>query len=241
MRLCRALAPDATDPGPARMLALLLAERAKPDEALAWAERALALDRGDAHSWAALARVRLRAGTLADAERAFGEALTRDPRLGSALGGLRAIAELERRRGQALFGARQWSAAAAAFTVAVRCRPDAAAWHDLGAALHEAGRHPAAQDAYRAALALAPDRVETWHNLGAVLQALRDVAGAMTAYGRAYRLKPGSFPRIAQELAAGNPGRVWLDAGDLRRALSLAADGARPADGATTPEDHQRE
>jgi Flp pilus assembly protein TadD len=128
--------------------------------------------------------------------------------------------ELAQALGQMLFSAGRPGEAAEALATAARLLPgEAAVQHDLGAALHEAGRPAEAIAAYRAAVALAPGRVESWHNLGSSLQATGDLAAALLAYGRAYRLDPGSFARIAQELAAGNPGRVWLRAADLRAAL----------------------
>ncbi len=227
-RLYRFAADRGTDPTPPRMLALLLAEDGDTEQAVRWARRALALDPRSAHSHAALGRVLLRAGQVEAAEQAFQDALTLDPQMEAAQGGLTALGEAQHRRGQALFRARRWDDAVAAFAVAARRLPRSpAVWHDLGTALHEGGHLARAVAAYEQVLSLAPDAAETWHNLGSVRQAMRDMDGAVAAYARAYALRPESFPRIAQELAAGNPGRVWLRAGDLRR--TLASLGAWPS------------
>ena len=98
--------------------------------------------------------------------------------------------------------------------------------HDLGTAHHEAGQLAAARASYEAALQHEPGRAETWHNLGSLRQVLHDLGGALSAYGNAFRLRPDFFPRIAQELAAGPAGRVWLRAADLRATLARTGDEA---------------
>jgi len=220
-RLYRQAAETAADPTPARLLALLLSEDGQSKAAVTWAQRAVSLDPAAALSHAALGRVLFQAGQLGDAERAFGDAVLLDPGASAAQQGLAAVAGLQHRRGLALFHARQWHEAATALATAARLLPrNPDFWHDLGTALHEGGCLAEASDAYTKATALAPDRAETWHNLGSVRQGLRDMDGALAAYARAFALQPESFQRIAQELAAGNPGRVWLRAGDLRRTLA---------------------
>ncbi len=220
-RLYRSAAETATDPTPARLLALLLSEAGQPEAALTWARHAVSLDPDVGLSHAALGRVLLQSGQLEDAEQALHTAVSFDPSISAAHQGLAALAGLQHRRGLVLFRARQWHDAAIALAAAARLLPESSdAWHDLGTALHEGGRLAEAAGAYVKSTELASDRAETWHNLGSVRQGLHDMDGALTAYARAFALRPESFPRIAQELAAGNPGRVWLRAGDLRRALA---------------------
>ncbi len=214
-------AETATDPMPARLLALLLSDDGQSEAAATWARRAVSLDPNAGLSHAALGRVLLQAGQLEDAERGFHAAISLDPGIGAAQQGLAALAGLQHRRGLALFHARQWHDAAIALAATARLLPESSdAWHDLGTVLHEGGHPAEAAGAYVRSTALAPDRADTWHNLGSVRQALHDMDGALAAYARAFALRPESFPRIAQELAAGNPGRVWLRAGDLRRVLA---------------------
>ena len=220
-RFYRSAAETATDPTPARLLALLLLEDGQPEAAVTWARRAVSLDPDVGLSHAALGRVLLQAGHFEDAERALHTAISLDPSITVAHQGLAALAGLQHRRGLVLFRARQWHDAATALAAAARLLPESSdAWHDLGTALHEGGRLAEAASAYVKSTTLAPSRAETWHNLGSVRQGLRDMEGALTAYARAFALRPESFPHIAQELAAGNSGRVWLRAGDLRRALA---------------------
>lgn len=220
-RLYRSAAATATDPVPARLLALLLSEDGQSEAAVTWARRAVSLDPNAGLSHAALGRVLLQGGQMDDAEQAFHDAVSLDPSASAAQQGLTALGGMQHRHGLALFRVGQWHGAATALAAAARLLPDNPnVWHDLGTALHEGGRLTEAAGAYLKSTTLAPGRAETWHNLGSVRQGLRDMDGALAAYARAYALRPESFPRIAQELAAGNPGRVWLRARDLRRTMA---------------------
>lgn len=221
LKLCRLAAEGADDPGPARLLAVLLADAGQTKDALTWARRAIALGLTSAPSHAALGRVLVLDGQPVQAERAFRAALAIDPSLNAACQGLTALGEMRHRAGLALFQAKQWAQAAQALTEAARLLPRRAdILHDMGTAHHEAGDLAAAQASYEAALRYGPARAETWHNLGSLRQALHDIGGALAAYGNAFRLRPDFFPRIAQELAAGPLGRVWLRAADLRATLA---------------------
>ena len=227
LKLCRMAAEKANDPGPARLLAVLLAEAGQTKDALTWARRAIVLDRISAPSHAALGRVLMQDRQPVEAERAFRAALAIDPTLNAACQGLTALGDMRHRSGLALFQAKQWAQAAQALTEAARLLPRRAdILHDLGTAHHEAGDLATAQASYEAALQYEPARAETWHNLGSLRQMLQDIGGAMAAYGNAFRLRPDFFPRIAQELAAGPAGRVWLRAADLRATLAHAGDEA---------------
>ena len=223
LKLCRMAAEGADDPGPARLLAVLLAEAGQTKDALTWARHAVSLGLTSAPSHAALGRVLVQDGQPVQAESAFRAALAIDPSLSAARQGITALGEMRHRAGLTLFQARQWAQAAQALTEAARLLPNRAdILHNLGTAHHEAGDLVAAQASYEATLRCEPARAETWHNLGSLRQALPDVGGALAAYGNAFRLRPDFFPRIAQELAAGPAGCVWLRAGDLRATLARA-------------------
>jgi len=177
------------------------------------------------------AALRLRPGS-ADARRAYAAALVACGNLDRAVAAVHrhpTAGEVRHALGQMLFGAGQFGQAAAVFAAAAALLPhDAAVRHDWGIALHEAGRPTEAIPVYQDTLACDPARAQTWHNLGSLQQALGDMTAAMAAYGRTYALDPASFPRIAQELAAGNPGRLWLRAEDLRHSLAALA-GVEPS------------
>jgi tetratricopeptide (TPR) repeat protein len=68
-------------------------------------------------------------------------------------------------------------------------------------------------------LTLSPDRVDALVNLGILLQDTGRIDEAMHSFGRAYRLKDSTFGRIANALAAGHAGRIWLNLEDLRSDL----------------------
>ncbi len=208
---CRLAAPE-RDPAAARVLGLLLAEAGEA-EALRWGRHAVGLDRS-AESLAALGRMLARLGRWTDASAVLQEALALDP-------GLTAAQDLLGRAAAGAFAAGQFGSAATAYRTISTLHPhDPAPLHSLGTALHEAGEPAKAIGPYRAALALDGARAETWHNLGSALQATGDLPGALQAYAGAYRLDPACFPRIAQELAAGRAGQVWLSAEALRARLS---------------------
>lgn len=131
--------------------------------------------------------------------------------------------------GQVLLRSGRAAEAVHALTAAAALLPaDPAVRHDLGTACQAASDRAGAIAAFRDALSRDGARADTWHDLGGSLQSAGDMDGAMAAYGRSYALNPVGFARIAQELAAGNPGRVWLRAGDLRHALAAAADPRSP-------------
>ena len=98
---------------------------------------------------------------------------------------------------------------------------NASLWFDLGVALQETGSLPSAIAAYRRALALQP-QARAHHNLASALQHQGDMAAAMQEYARAWKFDEASLPRIAQDLAAGRNGRVWLNVDTLKQALEDA-------------------
>jgi hypothetical protein len=64
--------------------------------------------------------------------------------------------------------------------------------------------------------------VQAHHNLASALQHAGHIEAAMQHYARAWALDPASFPRIAQDLAAGCNGAVWLTAGGLKGTLQAS-------------------
>jgi len=221
------------DPVAMRLLGLLLAEAGQFEEAQHWAGRAVARDRS-AETLAAAGRILAVMQHWPAAAAALREALLLQPDFAAArrlLDRAEAAAAAMQAEATGLFAAGRFTEAAALFREACGVRPgDPTLLHALGTALHEAGHPAEAVDAYRAALAAAPDpaapgHVASWHNLGSALQATGDLDAAMAAYARAYATDPASFPRIAQELAAGPAGQVWLSAAALRAKLHATAHG----------------
>lgn len=216
------------DPVAMRLLGLLLSEAGQFEEARHWASRAVARDRS-AETLAAAGRILGAMRHWAASATTLREALLLQPDFAAArrlLDRAEAAATAMQAEAAGLFAAGRFAGAAALFQEACAVRPgDPALLHALGAALHEAGQPAEAIGAYRAALAAAPRHVASWHNLGSALQATGDLDGAMAAYARAYATDPASFPRIAQELAAGPSGQVWLSAAVLRAKLHATARG----------------
>jgi tetratricopeptide (TPR) repeat protein len=190
--LCRALlALDDPALGPA----LNDAAARHPTQAGAWLELAVALQR---------------AGRPGPALAAFVRAAAADPALALAWFG----------QGVLLREAGRLEEARAALNRAVVLDPQAApAWFALGLACQDEADEAAAATAYRAALAARPEFAEAAVNLGIALQRQGDMAGAMQAFRRAVAVRPDTFGRIAQALTAASTGTLWLDTGDLRRAL----------------------
>ncbi|MGI4945943.1 MAG: tetratricopeptide repeat protein [Janthinobacterium lividum] len=211
-----------------RLLGLLLAEAGLFDEARLWAARATARD-GSAETLAAEGRVLAAMRDWPAAATVLRQALAVQPGFTAArrlLDRVEAAGAGAQSEAAQLFQSERFAEAAALFRQACLVRPgDPKLLHALGAALHEAGQPGEAVAAYQAALAAAPRQVASWHNLGSALQAVGDLPGAMHAYARAYAADPASFPRIAQELAAGRSGQVWLTAGALRARLHSIARG----------------
>ena len=222
IRACRTAEPD-RDPVAARLLGLLLAEAGALTEARHWVGRAVASDRS-AVNLAAEGRVLALMRLWVEAVAVLREALAMQPDFTPArllLDRTEAVGHAAQRDARTLFASGRFAEAAEMFRQASQLRPaDAALLHGLGTALHEAGEPSQAIVAYRSALAAAPERLESWHNLGSALQATGDLAAAMHAYARAYAIDPACFPRIAQELAAGRCGQVWLSAAALKARLA---------------------
>jgi tetratricopeptide (TPR) repeat protein len=95
----------------------------------------------------------------------------------------------------------------------------ASVWFDLGLARQDLRDYAGAATAFRKAIELKPDHVESIFNLGVVLQEAGNLDGAMRAYSQAYRMRPASLGNIAMALTSASHGRLWLDEGALRRAL----------------------
>ena len=228
-----------------RLLALALAGAGNFAEAEKWAAIALARDPGSVETLAAQGHILVQSGRAAAGRTVLERAVALQPGFAPAhrllvhialCGGdnQQAVGQLERaaqalpqeawpraQLGRLLAGLKQFGAAAGHLSRAAELAPeDASLSYDLGVALQESGQAEAAIAAYRKALVLAPGMVRARHNLASALQSCGDIATAMDFYAHAYKLEPASFPRIAQDLAAGSTGQVWLKAGALKARLA---------------------
>jgi tetratricopeptide (TPR) repeat protein len=111
-------------------------------------------------------------------------------------------------------------AAAVMLERAVGCdRNSADAWFALALVRQDQGDLAAAAEAYQRALDIRLDFAEAAVNLGTCYQEIGDVSAAKANYRLALQLKPETFGRIAQALAASPVGEVWLDIAALRKSL----------------------
>jgi tetratricopeptide (TPR) repeat protein len=110
--------------------------------------------------------------------------------------------------------------AAAPLEQAVECgQSNSDAWFALALVRQDHRDFAAAAEAYRRALEIRPDFAEAAVNLGTCYQEIGDVGTAKANYRLALQLKPETFGRIAQALAAAPVGEVWLEAAALRKSL----------------------
>ena len=227
-----------------RLLALALAAGGDLQEALRWIEEALKRDPAAIETEAAQAQILVQAGRQDVARKVLEQLLARRPDFAPAHHLLVHIATMcgtpsflkalrnaatnlpqkswpHQQLGRFLAAGGDYKQAVEPLAKAASLRPnDADAQYDLGVALQESGQTQAAISAYRKALALQPGMVRARHNLASALQSRGDIRAAIAEYTDAYKREPASFPRIAQDLAAGSTGQVWLRAGDLKAKLS---------------------
>lgn len=213
-------------------------EQQRLPEALAEAERAVAIEPGDHRTWAMLGDARSRLGLADEAIRAYRAALRLNER------------DVASREALARLLAGGGKADAAHRTLAERsgARADARTLVALGVADFNRQRYALAEDAFRKAVASSPELAEGWEKLGMALARMKRDEDAATALDRALSLEPrlvearieraalrarrGDRPgaladaRFAAESASDDP-RAWrslasnaVAAGDATAALS---------------------
>jgi len=198
------------DNAPARLLAGRIARAAGDfSAALSHFDRAIALS-PQRDLFVEKARTLDQAGLRAAAREAWAAILKVIPDHQEAAG----------RLGRLAFEDGELAKAAAHLERATAGEAPASVWFDLGVVRQDMRDHDAAEAAYRKVLAIAPDHAEAALNLGIVLQEKGAPDRAMDAYATAYRLRPDMFGAIAMALTSAPHGRLWLDAEELRRALS---------------------
>ncbi|MEX0678389.1 MAG: tetratricopeptide repeat protein [Pirellulales bacterium] len=143
------------------------------------------------------------AGRLADAEKAFRQALAVDPQNSFALHQLGALA----------MDARRFDRAVEFLEKAVRAEPSRAAYHaNLGLCYRHLGNAAQAERSLRAAVELEPGLVQVHAALGALLHAAGRLAEAADCYRRVVQAEPGS-PDAHFDL-----GSVLQNLGDIEQA-----------------------
>jgi tetratricopeptide (TPR) repeat protein len=163
-------------------LAGLLAETARPREAVRFCQAALAVDPDGAH-------VRCRLGQILGASIRDHEGAVREQRAVVARDAT--VAGHHRNLGEALLDKGDHRAGIDAFRRAIQLDPeDAKAWSHLGWALSKTGDLEGAILAYRKALDLDPNLAGAWSGLGRVLGAKGDVREALAVCRKAVGLDP---------------------------------------------------
>lgn len=143
-------------------LAVIDLQESAPDEAVAWLERALAVEPGHRRYREALAQALAMAGRQAEAARLYRALLDEDDTL----------ADLWFSLACALQAQGALPAAADAWRAVVQREPNRAdAWNNLGNVLRLLNHADAAHDAYRRALDIQPGDANALTNLGTLLQA----------------------------------------------------------------------
>jgi tetratricopeptide (TPR) repeat protein len=186
-------------------------------------KQALSLDDTRPGAWVTLGMIFAQQGNIDEAERAFGDAIARNPR------GADAYREL----GLAEQRAKRWDKAEAAYRKAVELQPKAWSSHNyLGSFLNVRKRFPEAETEFRTAIDLAPANARAWSNLGGVYLAQErwdeaekalDEALRNQRYGPAYSnlayiqyYVRGQFADAARTLeqatqAAPRDSRIWMN------------------------------
>jgi eukaryotic-like serine/threonine-protein kinase len=122
-------------------------------------KQALDLDDTRPGAWMTLGMILAQRGDATQAEKAFNEAIARNPR----------GADTYRELGLAYQRARLWDKAEAAYRKAIALQPKSWSSHNyLGYFFYSRGRYPEGEAEFRRALELAPENARVWSNLGGV-------------------------------------------------------------------------
>jgi tetratricopeptide (TPR) repeat protein len=188
-----------------RRMSLLAEQFGRPDLALDWIGKAVALEPDNLHYLFAEAVTLQEAGRLADAEARYRRMIAINPDLADVHSNLGVVLRGQGRKAEAL----------AAYQRAVALSPDSPVFLDnLGIALDGLDRHAEAEACFRAAIARDPDHVNARHNLGKSLHAQGRLEDAGQALQEALRRRQ-------------DDARIMNDLGVLLHALGRIADAER--------------
>jgi tetratricopeptide (TPR) repeat protein len=165
----------------------------------------------DVQALIAQARALEESGQLEAAERGFRRALAAAP----------ARADLLRHLGGVNFRLQRPAVARRFYEQSVAAAPAEATWRDLAGACLRLGDHAAAEQACRAAIALAPAAGQPWLDLGWVLLARREFAGAEAALRAALARDPALY------VARRNIGPALYSQGRLEEAVAATREALR--------------
>src|SRR5215203_1521503 len=149
-------------------------------------------------------------GRLAEAARAFEQAVALEPSNGNAFYGLGNVyAEMGR-----------WADAVNAYYKAVSLnKEDVEALNNLGVALGMRGQHRQAASAFQRAIKLYPKWAEPYYHLGEARRALGQEDEARDAFDRALRLRPDYAARPPRPFAKAAPAPPRAAAGGILEAM----------------------
>lgn len=206
---------DARHAGARQLLGVVLAQKGRPQEALAEIEQALVLAPDDTEIHLNRANIFRMLNRHEEALAGYDRALSARPdwpqvlnNKGSVLQDLKRPAEalvaydralvlqpgvstVINNRGSALMDLKRGAQALAAFEEALRLAPnDAVIWTNRGNALRLLRRHPEALASYDRAVALNPGYAKALHNRGVLLAHLKRHAAALADFERALALEP---------------------------------------------------
>jgi tetratricopeptide (TPR) repeat protein len=178
-----------------RLLGTVLARQGRIDDATAEIQKAIALRPGYWDHYSALGQVLLQAGRFAEAAGAFRKVTELQP---DNAFGYQQLGTVQQTLGDD-------EGALANYERALKLRPTAQAYSNIGAFWHRKREYARAVEAYSRALALRPNSAATHRNLGDALLRLGRTGDARTEYREAVRLAEAELqvnPRDGRNLAA---------------------------------------
>ena len=187
-------------------------------EAREEARQALRLATGTPHRWSTLGMIEDALGHHEAAAQAYRVALRQNQH----------DADTQHRLAQSLAKLGRTEAAKATLGQRSAAQAEADTWVTIGGAELVRERLGPAQDAYRKAIALAPEHPLAWNGLGVALMRMNRTTDAEQAFDRAVSLNPGNAEALANRASArsalGHPGAI----ADAKRAVTLAPQDAFP-------------
>lgn len=183
-----AAAPDHAEAW--RLMSLLAGQFGRPDLALDWIGKAVALQPDNPQFLFSKGVTLQGARRFAEAEATYRQILALNP----------ALHDVHNNLGGTLRAQGRVAEAETAYRAAIALSPGSAIFHDnLGIALSDLGRQDEAVASFRAALAQDPDYVDAHHNLGKALHALGRLEEAGSAFQEALRRRQDN-PRVLNDM-----------------------------------------